>query len=228
MGPSARARRRLVSKSPVRPSAAAQRRTTETCPPHQLREFMDWFHRLYRGTLTYLGIQSPEGTDQVWHQVTASGDITLAAEDKHIDAHRSTPTTVYHGATANRLVRILQFGGLENGAGDGEKSPTPFCCRGCDNFLQATKTSFGQQGCVVHLVVYGTRNNWDTIKGKRDVNKKEDWRQLFLDAEAGQFLAWQGNLWMKAEGTELRGFLIRDDVLDSLAKVSYARSHKRR
>ena len=63
---------------------------------------------------------------------------------------------------------------------------------------------------------------------EKDGNQKEDWRQLFLEAEPGQFLAWKGMLYMLAEATEMRGFFIRDDVLDSLANVSYARPRRRR
>ena len=58
--------------------------------------------------------------------------------------------------------------------------------------------------------------------------RDEDWRQVFLDAAPGRIISWRGTLYMKADATVLKGFLIRDDQLEALARVSYSRARRRR
>ena len=90
-------------------------------------------------------------------------------------------------------------------------------------FEASTKNSFGMEGWLVHLVVHGQRHSYDKVKRRPELERidpDEDWRQVFLDAEPGRIINWKGNLYMKANGTEVKGFLIRDDKL----KVDWRRS----
>ena len=102
---------------------------------------------------------------------------------------------------------------------------------GAATFDSATKNSFGGQGCLLHLVVHGQRHNYDTVRKPLELQRlgpEEDWRQVFLDAAPGRIISWRGTLYMKADATELKGFLIRDDQLEALARVSYDRARRRR
>jgi len=168
----------------------------------------------------------------LWHKISTTGDIVAAADEKHRDAHRSHTTDVFHGTTPHRLVKILKSGGLKDGSVDGKHSHTPWCCMGCSSFEAGTKTSFGMQGVVVELLVYGNRNNYNKVQKKpawdRINHDEEDWRQLFLDGSPGQFLTLRGTFWMKADATEMRAIFIREDELDALARVSYKRPHRHR
>ena len=83
----------------------------------------------------------------------------------------------------------------------------------------------------MQLVVHGSRHNYNTVKNCRElkqVGADEDWRENFLDAEPGRIITCKGSYYMKAEATEVKGFLIRQDKLEELARVSYARKRRRR
>ena len=102
---------------------------------------------------------------------------------------------------------------------------------GAATFDAATKNSFGGQGCLVHLVVHGQRHNYDTVRRLQELDQlgpDEDWRKVFLDAAPGRIISWKGTFYMKADATEVKGFLIRDDKLEALARVSYDRKRRRR
>ena len=67
------------------------------------------------------------------------------------------------------------------------------------------------------------RNNYNTVLKSRNwdgLAEGEDWRQVFLDEQHGRIISWKGTFYMKANATELRGFLIRNDKLDVLARAT--------
>ena len=83
------------------------------------------------------------------------------------------------------------------------------------------------------LAVYGERNAWNTARKKvwEDDPKLPDgfeWRKKFLYDEPGRIITSQGSFYMREEATEIQGFLVRDDKLEQLAWVSYARKRRRR
>ena len=163
--------------------------------------------------------------------MTTTGDLILAADEKHQQAHRSQQYEVFHGTTPNSLVQIMKYGGVKDGSVHASTSHTPWCCMGAATFDSATKNSFGGQGCLVHLVVHGQRHNYDTVKSKTEwerLGPDEDWRKVFLDAAPGRTISWKGTFYMKANVTEVKGFLIRDDELEALGLVSYGRPRRRR
>ena len=102
---------------------------------------------------------------------------------------------------------------------------------GAATFDAATKNSFGGQGCLVHLVVHGQRHNYDIVRRLPELERlgpDEDWRKVFLDAAPGRIISWKGIFYMKADATEVKGFLVRDDKLEELAPVSYGWARRRR
>ena len=49
-----------------------------------------------------------------------------------------------------------------------------------------------------------------------------------VDAAPGRIISWRSTFYMKADATEVEGFLIRDDKLEALARVSYDQARRRR
>ena len=201
--------------------------------PHRLRLFLQWFSEGLEGSCTssYDGTQSPSGSSEVWHKVTFTGDWIFSADAKHQLAHRSQQIEVFHGTSPTSLVEILKFGGMKDGSVHLSTSHTPWCCMGADRFDAATQNAFGAQGCLVQLVVHGQRHNYQTVKSLPElaqVPPEEDWRKVFLDEAPGRIITWRGTFYMKANATEVKGFLIRDDKLEALARVSHDRKRRRR
>ena len=202
--------------------------------PFQLRKFIDWLNRKHglASETTYKGTLSPtDNKDEVWHEVTTTGDWITSAEEKHVRAHHSEQLDVFHGTAPNSFGEIMKTGGMKNGKIHAETSHTPWCCIGSSTIDKATQNSFGDKGCLVHLVVHGQRNAYNTSRKSaesRQVTPDQDWRKNFLEALPGRIITYQGSNYMKAEATEVKGFLIRHDKLDQLAGASYARKRGRR
>ena len=69
----------------------------------------------------------------------------------------------------------------------------------------------------MHLVVHGQRNAYNTARKSaqsRQETPDQDWRKNILEALPGRIITYQGSSYMKAEATEVKGFLIRHDKLD--------------
>ena len=61
-------------------------------PPIQLKRSVEWLNVVLGGAVeaTYEGTKSPGGNlDEVWHEVTTTGDWIIPAEEQHLRAHRS-------------------------------------------------------------------------------------------------------------------------------------------
>ena len=84
---------------------------------------------------------------------------------------------------------------------------------------------------ALDLVVHGQHHNYHTVRKRPEwgrLGPDEDWRQVFLDEAPGRIISWRGTFYMKADATEVKGFLIREDMLEALARVSYDRRRRRR
>ena len=80
-------------------------------------------------------------------------------------------------------------------------------------------------------MVHGRRHNYGTVKKLPELGRlgpDEDWRQVFLDAAPGRIISWRGTFYMKADATELKGFLIREDKLEELAWFASSTQRHRR
>ena len=171
-----------------------------------------------------------DGHSEVRQQVSTTEDEILAADEKHEQAQHSQPHEVCHGTTPHKLVEIRKYVGMKDGAVPATKSHTPWCWRGAAVFDAASKNASGRQGCLVQLVVYGQAHSYDTVKELPDSQRlgaEEHWRQVYVEASHGRLIIWSGTFCMKASATEVRGFLIRGETLDAVARVSYAGPRKR-
>ena len=103
-------------------------------PPIQLKRSVEWLNVVLGGAVeaTYEGTKSPGGNlDEVWHEVTTTGDWIIPAEEQHLSAQRSEQLNVYYGTTPHRWVEIMKCGRVENSSVHASTSRTPWCLVGC-------------------------------------------------------------------------------------------------